>query len=203
MRQGMSGRRRWLGAGGLVVLATALAGCAGLGSGPRTVEVSEARLVALMSRSFPRSQRYLDLFDVTLGTPRVRLIPEQNRIGTELAYSLGSSVLSERQMQGTLGLTYGLRFEPSDATVRLAGVKVERFDLSGLPKAYAGRAHQLGALLAENLFRDLVVHRLDAAEVRRLEGRGLKPGALSVVPGGLRLQLEPADGAASRAQQVR
>lgn len=203
MRQGMSGRRRWLGAGGLVVLATALAGCAGLGSGPRTVEVSEARLVALMSRSFPRSQRYLDLFDVTLGTPRVRLIPEQNRIGTELAYSLGSSVLSERQMQGTLGLTYGLRFEPSDATVRLAGVKVERFDLSGLPKAYAGRAHQLGALLAENLLRDLVVHRLDAAEVRRLEGRGLKPGALSVVPGGLRLQLEPADGAASRAQQVR
>lgn len=203
MRQGMSGRRRWLGAGGLVVLATALAGCAGLGSGPRTVEVSEARLVALMSRSFPRSQRYLDLFDVTLGTPRVRLIPEQNRIGTELAYSLGSSVLSERQMQGTLGLTYGLRFEPSDATVRLAGVKVERFDLSGLPKAYAGRAHQLGALLAENLFRDLVVHRLDAAEVRRLEGRGLKPGALSVVPGGLRLQLEPADGAASRVQQVR
>lgn len=203
MRQGMSGRRRWLGAGGLVVLATALAGCAGLGSGPRTVEVSEARLVALMSRSFPRSQRYLDLFDVTLGTPRVRLIPEQNRIGTELAYSLGSSVLSERQMQGTLGLTYGLRFEPSDATVRLAGVKVERFDLSGLPKAYAGRAHQLGALLAENLFRDLVVHRLDAAEVRRLEGRGLKPGALSVVPGGLRLQLEAADGAATRAQQVR
>ncbi len=203
MRQGMSGRRRWLGAGGLVVLATALAGCAGLGSGPRTVEVSEARLVALMSRSFPRSQRYLDLFDVTLGTPRVRLIPEQNRIGTELAYSLCSSVLSERQMQGTLGLTYGLRFEPSDATVRLAGVKVERFDLSGLPKAYAGRAHQLGALLAENLLRDLVVHRLDAAEVRRLEGRGLKPGALSVVPGGLRLQLEPADGAASRAQQVR
>jgi hypothetical protein len=186
-----------------VVLATALGGCAGLGSGPRTVEVSEARLVALMSRSFPRSQRYLDLFDVTLGTPRVRLIPEQNRIGTELAYSLGSSVLSERQMQGTLGLTYGLRFEPSDATVRLAGVKVERFDLSGLPKAYAGRAHQLGALLAENLFRDLVVHRLDAAEVRRLEGRGLKPGALSVVPGGLRLQLEPAEGAASRAQQVR
>jgi hypothetical protein len=199
----MSGRRRWLGAGGLVVLATALAGCAGLGSGPRTVEVSEARLLALMSRSFPRSQRYLDLFDVTLNAPRVRLIPAQNRIGTELAYSLGSSVLSERQMKGTLGLSYGLRFEPSDATVRLAGVKVERFDLDGLPRAYASRAGQLGALLAQNLFQDLVVHRLDAAEVRRLEGRGLRPGALSVVPGGLRLQLDPVDAPVPQAQRVR
>ncbi len=186
-----------------MVLATALAGCAGLGSGPRTVEVSEARLLALMSRSFPRSQRYLDLFDVTLNAPRVRLIPAQNRIGTELAYSLGSSVLSERQMKGTLGLSYGLRFEPSDATVRLAGVKVERFDLDGLPRAYASRAGQLGALLAQNLFQDLVVHRLDAAEVRRLEGRGLRPGALSVVPGGLRLQLDPVDAPVPQAQRVR
>lgn len=202
MQQVMS-RRGWLGAGGLVLFATALSGCAGLGGGPRTVEVSEARLVELMSRSFPRSQRYLNLFDVTLSTPRVRLMPAQNRIGTELAYSLGSSVLSERQMKGTLGLSYALRLEPSDATVRLTSVKVERFDLSGLPKAYAGRAHQLGALLAENLFQDLVVHRLDAADLRRLEGRGLRPGALSVVPGGLRLELDAADRAAPQAQQVR
>lgn len=202
--QGVMTRRGYLRAGGLgaVVGAALLAGCAGFG-GPRTVEISEARLVELMSRSFPRSQRYLDLFDVTLSTPRVRLIPAQNRIGTELAYSLGTSVLSERQMKGTLGLSYALRLEPSDATVRLANVKVERFDLSGLPKAYAARAHQLGALLAENLFQDLVVHRLDAADMRRLEGRGLKPGALSVVPGGLRLQLDAAESAPPQAQQVR
>ncbi|WP_434008735.1 hypothetical protein [Hydrogenophaga sp.] len=203
MQQVMT-RRAGLRAGGLVAVSglALLAGCAGLG-GPRTVEISEARLVELMGRSFPRSQRYLDLFDVTLSAPRVRLMPEQNRIGTELAYSLGTSVLSERQMTGTLGLSYALRLEPSDATVRLANVKVERFDLSGLPRAYAGRAHQLGALLADKLFEDLVVHRLDAADMRRLEGRGLKPGALSVVPGGLRLQLEAADSAPPKAQQVR
>lgn len=204
MQREMS-RRAWLGAGAsalMTVVVAGLSGCASLG-GPHTVEVSEARLVELMSRAFPRSQRYLDLFDVTLNAPRVRLIPAQNRIGTELAYTLGSSVLSERQMKGTLGLSYGLRFEPSDSTVRLSGVKVERFDLDGLPKAYASRAGQLGALLAENLFRDVVVHRLDEADLRRLEGRGLKPGALSVVPGGLRLQLEPLDAAAPRDQQVR
>lgn len=201
MRVGMSRRLVWT-TGGLLLAAT-LAGCAALGGGPRTVEISEARLVELISRPFPRSQRYLDLFDVTLSAPRVRLIPAQNRIGTELAYALGASVLGERQMTGTLGLSYGLRFEPSDATVRLANVKVERFDLSGLPRAYAVRAHQLGALLAEHLLQDLVVHRLDAVDMRRMEGRGLKPGALSVVPGGLRLQLDPAEGAAPQAQQVR
>ncbi len=168
-----------------------LTGCASLLNGPRTVEVSQARLLALMSERFPRSQRYLDLFDVTMAAPRLRLLPEQNRIGTEFDYALGASILSERQMKGTLGLSYGLRFEPSDATVRLSGVKVEKFDLAGLPRAYAARAPQLGRLLAEELLQDLVVHRFDAADLRRVHAAALQPGALKVLADGLRLQLEP------------
>lgn len=190
--------RRWSRRLGLRVLASALAtgtlmlaGCAGLGGGPRTVELSEARLMELINRPFPESRRYLDLFDVTLSAPRLRLLPAQNRIGTELSYSLGASVLSDRQMTGLLGLSYGLRYEASDATLRLADVQVEKFDLHGLPKAYAARAPQLGRLIAQGLLSDLVVYRLDAADLRRLQGQGLQPGSVTVVPGGLQLRLDP------------
>ncbi|GAB4207424.1 MAG: hypothetical protein Fur0019_11860 [Tibeticola sp.] len=49
-----------VGGWGAVAGVALLAGCAGYG-GPRTVDISEVRLVELMSRSFPRSQRYLVL----------------------------------------------------------------------------------------------------------------------------------------------
>lgn len=182
-------QRRWVLAALLTGL-LAVQGCASLG-GPRTVSISQSRLVELVGRQFPKSQRYLELFDVTMTEPRVWLIPTENRIGTELRYSLGASVLSERQMSGSLSMSYGLRLEPADATLRLDDVKVQKFDLQGLPKAYAARAPQLGRLLAQSLLQDLVVHRLDGSDLQRVQQSSLRPGAIKVLPDGLQLQLEP------------
>lgn len=198
-------RRAWLRATGLVLVGTSagLAGCAGLWGRPQTVDISEERLVEMLGRNFPRSQRHYDLIDVTLQAPQVRLMPSRNRVGTDLAYSLGSSVLSDRQITGTLSLSYGLRFDSSDSTVRLAGVKVEQFELKGLPPSYASRTRRLGAVLAEDLFDDVVLYRLSERDQQQLSARGLRLKTLSVVPGGVRLQLEPVASSASGGQQVR
>lgn len=183
-------RRRLL-AAAIVLPALWVAGCAALQPGPRTIQISEAKLVEIISTQFPFNSRYLELFDVSLASPRVRLIPAENRIGTELGYSLGSFLLGSRDHQGQLKLSYGLRFEPSDNSVRLSQVRVEDFEVPGVPSAYASRASRLGALLAENLLKDLVIHRLKPEDLQAARGWGYQPGALSVVPGGLRLQLDP------------
>lgn len=172
------------------MLILALAGCALL-PGPRSVHLPEAKLAAMIAGQFPFSARYLELFDVTLDTPRVRLMPQDNRIGTELDYRIGASLFGRRQAGGTLGLSYGLRYEPADQTVRLTQVRVERFDVPGVPQAQAARASRLGGLLAESLLQDFVIHRLKPEDLRGLQGWGYQPGALQVVPGGLRLQLDP------------
>ncbi len=168
-----------------------LGGCAALSPGARTIEISEAQLVQLISTQFPFNSRYLELFDVSLASPRVRLIPAENRIGTELGYSIGSFLLGSRRYQGQLKLSYGLRFEPSDNTVRLSEVRVDGFEVPGVPSAYASRANRLGGLLAENLLKDFVIHRLKAEDLDTARGWGYQPGALTVQPGGLRLQLDP------------
>lgn len=187
-----TGRRTVLVAAGVAGLA-AVAGCASLIGGPRTVTISKARLTERVSRQFPQSQRYLELFDVTMSAPRVWLIPEENRVGTELQYTLGASVLSERQMAGSLAMTYGLRFEPSDATVRLTRLRVQKFDLKGLPQAHAARGPQLGRLLAQGVLMDLVVHRLDGSDLRWLQQTDLQPAELKVLADGVQLRLEPVD----------
>jgi hypothetical protein len=184
-------QRRGLLAASTVLPVLWLAGCAALQPGPRTIEISEAKLVEIINTQFPFNSRYLELFDVSLASPRVRLIPAENRIGTELGYSLGSFLLGARDYQGRLNLSYGLRFEPSDNTVRLSQVRVEGFEVPGVPSAYASRANRLGALLAENLLKDFVIHRLKPEDLEIARGWGYQPGALSVVPGGLRLQLDP------------
>ena len=184
-----SRRRLLAGSGAFSVLL--LIGCAALAPGPRTVEISEAKLVELISRQFPFSSRYLELFDVSLSAPQVRLMPAENRIGTAFSYSLGSLLLGARPFQGQLDLSYGLRFEPVDNTVRLSQVRVEGFEVPGVPPLYASRANRLGALLAESLLQDLVIHRLRPEDLQAARGWGYQPGALSVRPGGLRLQLDP------------
>lgn len=184
-------QRRGLLAATTVLPVLWLAGCAALQPGPRTIEISEAKLVEIINTQFPFNSRYLELFDVSLASPRVRLIPAENRIGTELGYSLGSFLLGARDYQGRLNLSYGLRFEPSDNTVRLSQVRVDGFEVPGVPSAYASRANRLGALLAENLLKDFVLHRLKPEDLEIARGWGYQPGALSVVPGCLRLQLDP------------
>ncbi|WP_234265063.1 MULTISPECIES: DUF1439 domain-containing protein [Hydrogenophaga] len=181
-----------MGAAGLALaFGMGLSACSAMAPGPRTVEVSEARLAEMLARHFPVDTRYMELFDVSLTHPRLRLLPAQNRIATQMDYTLGSALTGGRSLQGLLELSYGLRFEPSDGTLRLDAVRVERFDVPGVPVAQQPRVSRLGGVLAESVLQDAVVHRLRPEQLQTLAGWGYEPGPLQVVPGGVRLTLMP------------
>jgi hypothetical protein len=174
-----------------LVLPLVLTACSSMRPGPRQVDVSERRLLALVAKQFPVQRRYLELFEVTLSDPSLRLMPEVNRIGTRLNFA-ASTVLNRAQpWLGQLELSYGLRYQASDLTVRLDAVRLEGFQLAGVPSSYASALSGAGTQLAENLLQDLVVHRFKPEDLRRVDGMGYQPGTLTVVPGGLRLQLDP------------
>ena len=116
-------RRRWLIA---ALVPLALAGCSALQTGPRHLDISEAQLLSRIAARFPVKQRYLGLFEVTLEQPRLRLLPEENRLGTEVDYLLGLPLPGQSDVKGKIELSYGLRFEPSDTTLRLTQARVER-----------------------------------------------------------------------------
>ncbi len=183
-------RRRLLGALPLLSL-IAMAGCASLGGGARHVDVSEAELLSRIAPQFPLRQRQLGLFDVLLEQPRLRMLPVDNRVQTEVDYAVGVALTGMAPITGHLALSYGLRFEPSDNTVRLHQVRVERLGVDGLSAAQAGQVKKVGALIADDLLKDAVVHRVKTEDLRTLSGRGYRPGEIRVVPDGLRLTLDP------------
>lgn len=173
-----------------LVLAS-LTACGSLGGGPRQIHISEAQLLSRIATQFPVKQRQLGLFDVVLEQPRLRLRPEENRVVTELSYSVAAALAVVPPVKGQLEMSYGLRYEPGDNTLRLAEVRVERLGVDGLSAVQAAQIKKIGALMADDLLKDAVVYRVKPEDLQTLTGHGYRPGEIRVVSGGLRLALEP------------
>jgi hypothetical protein len=163
-----------------------LAGCAGFG-GLRDVTVSQEQLQARIDRQFPRQQRLLEIIDVIVARPALRLLPERNRVATDLDLS-ATERLSGRTARGSLALEYALRFEPSDASVRLAQVQVldAKLELGGAPLSPS--AARVGALLAERLLDDFVLYRADAERLKLIQLLGVTAAEIVVTSRGVEIR---------------
>ncbi len=174
-----------------------LSSCATLPPPPKTISVTEARLAQLISSQFPFNSEMLEVLDVIVSAPRITLDPVNNRINTVLDISVaGNSILglfTDKQYKGVLDLSYGLRFEPRDATVRLADVRVRRLDVDGTPSAMRRPIEKLGAPLAQKLLKDYVLYKVRAEDLSATQGWGYKPGTFRVEPTGLSITLDPVE----------
>ena len=76
---------RWAAGVGVsaAAVAVSLSGCAGL-VGSHDVMLSESQITLLLARQFPMERKVLEVIDLTASNPQVHLLPETNRIGTEL-----------------------------------------------------------------------------------------------------------------------
>lgn len=164
-------------------------GCAAL-FGPRDVEVSQAQLQQAVERRFPLERRYLELLDVTVAAPRVALRPEVNRLATEFDVLISDRIF-RAQHRGTIGLNYALRFEPSDNSVRLTNVRVDRFDIDGAPALLRQQLDRVAVMLAEQTLNERPVYTLRPKEVEAVQGRGYRPGEIRVTASGLIVTLLP------------
>ena len=104
---------RSLALGGAAALT--LAGHAAWAQPSYTVPLSQ--LQEMTATKFPRSVPVQGLFDLTLQAPRLRLLPEVNRIGATMAVDAAGAAL-RRSHAGTFDVEFALRYEASDRTLR-------------------------------------------------------------------------------------
>jgi hypothetical protein len=161
--------------------------CAGLGW-PTTITISEADLQKLVERHFPLERRFLEVLEVTVSTPGLRLLPESNRLGTTLEVSARDRLLGGR-WHGRLGLESSLRFDSGDQTLRLWQVRVDEFALDNAGAAVRPEAERLGALVAERVLENLVVYRIPAERLAQMQRLGLAAQTVAVTARGVELTL--------------
>ncbi len=173
----------------LVAALALVAGCASIGS--RNMTLSQADLQSRIERQFPRERRLFEVFDITVAKPLVRLVPERNRISTEMEL-VAIERLSGRALRGNLSLDHALRFEPSDATVRLTNVKVNEMRLEVGGTALQGQLARLSALVTERLLDDLVIYRVSDEKREALRALGMQGAEVAITPRGVEVRFSDA-----------
>lgn len=166
-------------------LALLLAACASL---PRTIDITLKQLEAAFARKLPQPHRMFDILDVRLAAPRVTLLPESSRLRVDVSVTASDRFLRQ-PVAGDAAFSFGVRWEPADATIRLAEVRVERLDLEGLPQPLRGHLQRLGTALGAALLEGVVLHQFSAAQLEKAQG--YTPGEIRVTPDALRITLQP------------
>ena len=172
----------------LLVWALPAGGIAAPGS--KTFTVSQEKLQEAIAGRFPYRQRLADVLDLQVLSPRLALLPDTNRIGTELDLNLLEK-LGGRTYTGTMALDYGLRFDASDNSVRMTGVRVSSVHLKDVPEPFNGAIARHMPRLAEQLLTGFALHKFSDQDMSLVSGLGFEPGEIKVTPRGLRVTLNP------------
>ena len=166
-----------------------LAGCAQWAAAP-SLHWEEAELQQWLERRFPLDRRLLEVLDVKVSQPRVRLVPQRDRVGTEVQVEALDRLFG-RAFRGRLAFESGLRYDPTDQSLRLTQVQVTAFELDSAGAPTRPSLQRLGAALTETLLDDAVIHRLSADQKGRLAALGVRPGDIKVTARGLEMNLVP------------
>lgn len=171
----------------------ALAACLALGAGllatpdanaqPKYTVTAE-QLQAAVAQRFPRRYAMGDLLNLTLQAPRLRLLPQQNRLGTEMVVDAAGPALANSST-GTFDVDFALRYEASDQTVRAHQLRFSTLRLAGLPPGPAALLEAYGPTLASQTLQEVVLHKLEPKDLMLADGLGLEPGSITVTPKGL------------------
>lgn len=163
-----------------------LTACTGLGGPPR-LTFTQADIARALERQFPQDRRMLEVLDVTMRSPQVRLLAERNRVAAVLDIAVHERLLGGR-WSGRLDFDAALRWEAGDRTLRLHQVRVAelrstdpRPGAPGFPGTVStlganaagpaatpaagpldtrGTLERLGAALAERALEDLAIYTL-------------------------------------------
>lgn len=170
----------------LALLAALLAACAAL---PRHVDVSRQQLEAALARRFPYEARMGGLMSARAGVPRLELLPDSNRLRLDFGID-ATERMTRSNAHADIALSFGLRYEPRDASIRAVDVRIEDVAVQGLPSMWREAFRTVGALIAEQMLENAVLHTFRPEDLEKAQG--LRPGNIQVLPGGLRMELVPA-----------
>ncbi len=166
-----------------------LSGCASL-IGTHDIDISESQLTLLLARQFPMQRKVMEVIDLDIANPQLTLMPDTNRLGTELDVTAADRLFGSAAM-GHVKLDYGLRFQPSDHTIRLTQVRVRELTLSSGSNNLRGAAQRIGGLVAENALENLVLYRMKPAQADEMDRLNLVASPIAVRPQGLHMSVSP------------
>jgi len=153
------------------------------GSDP-SYKVSAEQLQRMIGERFPVRYTVGNLFNLDVDAPRLRLLPQLNRLAAEMAMTAAGPAL-RRDYRGNFDVEFALRYEPGDQSIRAHDLRAHSFRLPGLAPQALQLLDAYGQALAEQALLEVVLHRLRPRDLALPDAMGLQPGEITVTPDGL------------------
>ncbi|HXD40664.1 MAG TPA: DUF1439 domain-containing protein [Ramlibacter sp.] len=160
-------------------------GCASSRAADHAVyKVSIEQLQRMIAARFPARYPVGNLFILEVEAPRLQLLPELNRLASEMVLGASGPAL-RRSYRGSFDVDFALRYEPSDQSIRAHELRVRSFRLPDLPRQTLQMLQDYGQALAQQALLEVVLHRLSPRELALADTMGLQPGDITVTAEGL------------------
>lgn len=153
-------------------------------------KVTLEQLQQALAQRFPRRYEMGSLLNLNVQAPRVRLLPELNRLGTEMAVDAAGPALA-RTSTGTFDVDFALRYEASDQTLRAHQIRLNALRLDDMAPGPAALLQAYAPTLASQALKEVVLHKLKPQDLMLTDGLGLEPGSITVTARGLTIALVP------------
>jgi len=152
--------------------------------GPAGYPVSLEQMQQAVGERFPRRYPVQGLMDLELQTPRLKLLPDQNRLGTHMAVVAAGPALN-RSHKGNFEVDFGLRYEASDRTLRAHQLRLARLEFPTLQPRVVEMLNAYAPLLADQSMREVVLHEFTAKDLAAVDAMNMQPGPITVTDKGL------------------
>lgn len=157
---------------------------------PPGYKVSAEQLQRSVAQRFPLRYPLPGVLNLDLQTPRLQLLPEQNRLRAEMAVDAAGPALN-RSHQGMFEVDFALRYEASDRSLRAHQLRLGRLRFPSLQPGVVEMLNTYAPALAEQSMHEVVLHRLRPQDLAMADAVGMQPGAITVTATGLVIGLVP------------
>lgn len=114
---------------------------------------SREELQAEISKRFPLTQRYAEIFSVTLSDPVLGLDAQANRAAITARVNIASPLMQPSSVNGVASISSALRYDAPALALRLQDPRAERLQLDGVVGRDAQRLERIGGAVAQELLQ--------------------------------------------------
>jgi hypothetical protein len=147
-------------------------------------KVSADQLHRVLGQRFPLRYEVPGVLELRVQQPRLKFLPEHNRLGSELVIDASAPAL-RRSHSGAIDLDFALRYESSDQTIRAHQIRVQSVRLPSLSPDAAAVLDGYARASAERALLEVVLHQLEPRDLALADTMGLEPGSITVTSDGL------------------
>jgi hypothetical protein len=145
------------------------------------------QLQRVLDQRFPRRYEVAGLLEVEMQPPTLRLLPELNRLGTELPVQAGGPAM-RRRYPGSVDVDFALRYERSDQSIRAHQIRVNAVRMEGLGRDGERLLDAYLRQLSQQALVEVVLHTLRPQDLALATTMGFEPGEIVVTAQGLTIR---------------